>query len=117
MDPERRKRRNLLKRIDGPRAEEARADARKGNLKRYGLTVEAHAAMVQSQNGLCAICGDPPPQLGGRNRTTLNVDHDHETGQVRDLLCYFCNLGLGYFKDNPDRIEAAAAYLRRHNAN
>lgn len=63
-------------------------------------------AMAEVQGGLCAICHEPP-----LNRR-LAVDHDHETGAVRGLLCTACNTTLGRFNDDPNRFEAAAAYLR-----
>ncbi len=63
--------------------------------KRYGITVEQYDAMLRQQNGLCAICGRAP------KRFRLAVDHDHETGEIRGLLCTRCNLGLGWFRDDP----------------
>jgi len=75
-------------------------------LKRaYGITLDDFDAMVAEQGGRCAICGVDPPRL--------SVDHDHATGQVRGLLCDSCNNGLGRFRDNPDSLMAAAAYLLR----
>lgn len=73
--------------------------------KRYGLTREEQAALHEAQHGLCAICDTPMRKSC--------VDHDHETGRVRGLLCNPCNRGLGQFGDDPERIERAAAYLRR----
>ncbi len=61
------------------------------------------------QNGLCAICGKPQTA----NKKFLSVDHDHQTGRVRGLLCFNCNLALGHFQDDLTRLEKAAAYLRR----
>lgn len=46
----------------------------------------------------------------------LQVDHNHETKQVRDLLCHSCNTGLGKFKDSVELLEAATQYLKRHNS-
>jgi hypothetical protein len=67
--------------------------------------------MLHSQHGMCAICGASPDaeQYG-----VLAVDHCHTTGKVRGLLCANCNNGLGRFKDNPEALEAAAAYLRKY---
>ena len=85
---------------------------RKHYLKKlYGLTQEQHDAMHTSQNGCCAICGrDKTPT---RPNHSLAVDHDHETGQVRGLLCMDCNRGLGHFRDQINLLQAAIDYLKR----
>ena len=71
--------------------------------QKYGLTQPQYEEMEQRQGGRCAICGCAP--------TRLRVDHDHATGRVRALLCDHCNIGLGNFKDDPERCLAAARYL------
>ena len=63
----------------------------------YGITIEQYDAMVVAQNGCCAICGQEP-QFAIRQWKKLHVDHCHETGKVRALLCVHCNHGLGKFK-------------------
>ena len=74
--------------------------------RRYGITLEQYEAMLESQNGKCAICkGDC---LTGRN---LAVDHDHETGKVRGLLCSKCNQGLGQL-NNIELLQRAIDYLK-----
>jgi len=79
---------------------------------RYGITLEKYKQMYEDQSGLCFICHQPESVLN-RNGTTkrLALDHCHETGRVRKLLCDNCNKGLGVFQDNPDRLRAAAKYL------
>jgi hypothetical protein len=78
---------------------------RKSHLKRkYGLTLEGFEELLASQGGGCAICGKPDVD---------NVDHDHRTGQVRGILCWNCNVAIGQFEDDVDRVMAAAAYLAR----
>jgi len=67
--------------------------------------------MVDDQDGVCAICGEPP---GGRWKK-LHVDHDHETGRVRALLCVSCNRALGWFRDNPEILRKAIVYLEEHS--
>ena len=85
--------------------------ARRHNLKRnYSMTVEAYDTMVRSQNNLCAICNGPPGGKWGK----LCVDHDHQTGAVRQLLCISCNRALGWFRDNDTILLAAVDYLRKH---
>ena len=74
------------------------------NLKRrYGLTVEEYTKQVNEQQGCCAICRKHTPRLC--------VDHSHETGENRGLLCHRCNVGLGQFKDNISLLANAIAYL------
>ncbi|WP_406168959.1 endonuclease VII domain-containing protein [Streptomyces sp. NBC_00996] len=74
----------------------------------YGMDAEQYAALFQAQGGVCAIC--KRPEVTGRS---MPVDHCHETGEVRGLLCTSCNLGLGRFADDPVRLRAAADYLER----
>ena len=82
---------------------------------RYGLTPEAFNAMVNAQNGCCAICGLVPSKGGWKGRLNrLHVDHDHASGKVRALLCHHCNCGIGWFDENQERLQSAIDYLRRH---
>ena len=73
----------------------------------YGLTPEGFDALVESQNGVCAICEGPPRGPG----KCLHVDHDHETGKIRGLLCAPCNTAIGLLAENPERVRAMLAYL------
>lgn len=91
--------------------ERRRAISHRHNLKVYGLTPESYGAMVTTQNGGCAICGATSPGRKGSGR--LLIDHCHDTGVVRGLLCHPCNAILGYAKDSADRLRAAADYLER----
>lgn len=77
-------------------------------LYKYGLTVAQYEAMREAQGNRCAVCGQPEPRP-----QELSVDHDHVTGAVRALLCNDCNVGLGLLGEDPERLEAAATYLRR----
>ena len=83
---------------------------RRLSLAKYGLEPEDYDAILESQNGLCAICAREC--VTGR---ALHVDHDHATGYVRGLLCHKCNSGLGQFADSPDVVRAALAYLERNS--
>ncbi|WP_327135523.1 endonuclease VII domain-containing protein [Streptomyces sp. NBC_01343] len=58
--------------------------------------------MIAMQGGVCCICPTAP---------AVHVDHCHETGRVRGVLCLNCNMGLGLLKENPDRIRRAIQYL------
>lgn len=82
--------------------------------KTYGITEGEYAAMLVEQGCRCLICGQHADEAAPDGRPSdkaFRVDHDHETGRVRGLLCNTCNRVLGLFKDDPDRLMAAAAYL------
>lgn len=83
---------------------------RRGQLqKRYGITLEEYEALFEKQRGACAICaGD---MLIGSSKRYAHVDHCHSTGSVRGLLCGRCNVGLGMFADDADRLTRAIEYL------
>jgi hypothetical protein len=90
-------------------AARAKAYAEKGaRARKYGLTPAAVVDLADRQRNVCAICGT---RRGSRR---LSVDHDHETGQVRGMLCGPCNMALGAFKDSPELCLKAAAYLRAY---
>lgn len=74
--------------------------------KRYGISVEEYEKFLEKQDGMCAICLSEP----GRRR--LDVDHSHDTGEVRGLLCELCNKALGGFNDDPDLLQRAIMYLK-----
>jgi hypothetical protein len=76
----------------------------------FGITLEKYREMLAAQDGRCAICGS---RDAGGNLPRMPVDHDHATGDVRGLLCMYCNIGLGTFKDSPVLLRAAAAYLEK----
>ena len=83
--------------------------------KRYGITADQYDQMIIDQNNGCAICGST--EMGGRGEgTRLAVDHNHETGKVRGLLCTSCNNGLGRFKDDPELLVKAATYLKSYKS-
>jgi len=83
----------------------------------YGLSVEQYDALLERQNYVCAICSQPETyRRKGWPIRPLSVDHDHDTGAVRGLLCQACNFGLGSFMDDTCRLGQAIAYLERHKA-
>jgi len=88
------------------RANQARVRSAK-DWAQYGITPEDYARMFAAQGGRCAICRTANPGNGRR----WSVDHDHETGKVRGLLCSQCNTGLGMLRDSPITLTAARAYL------
>lgn len=67
--------------------------------------------MVVAQDGRCAICREEETATARGRVRSLAVDHDHETGAVRGLLCSRCNTALGLFRDNPALLLEAIAYL------
>ncbi len=80
-------------------------------LVKYGMTVEQYDEMLKAQGGKCAICEIAKP-FGRGN--VFSVDHDHETGAVRALLCVKCNTGIGMFRDDYQLIAAASEYVWKH---
>lgn len=74
------------------------------NLWRYGISSCDFTRMRISQMDRCAICGVDEK---------LNIDHCHETGTVRGLLCGGCNRGLGQFGDSLERMRSAVSYMER----
>lgn len=81
--------------------------------KAYGLTEQDYHDMFDKQKGKCLVCekglSNKFKKTPGEN---VHVDHCHDTGKVRGLLCHKCNSGLGLFHDNPEFLEAAAEYIR-----
>lgn len=106
-------RKNAVRRVDIDPAAKSRNRAQLLRA-RYDMTVEQHAAMVNAQGNICAICGEPPKPDGVRAASRLHIDHDHETGEVRGLLCNHCNRGIGAFRDRPELLELAILYLRSY---
>jgi hypothetical protein len=76
----------------------------------YGITLEDKRTMLEAQNGKCAICDR---KVSGKS---AHVDHDHETGQVRGILCHKCNVAIGLFGDEIRNLTKAIDYLRRTHA-
>lgn len=90
---------------------------RRKRLQKFGLTVEEYEEMLRRQGGVCALCKKPETYIhhASRKPASLSVDHCHITGKVRALLCANCNKGIGCFKDSPDLLIAAAAYVKNHS--
>jgi len=83
-------------------------------LRRTKCTVPQFQSLLQAQKGKCAICGTTEGHRSRRGKVCrLAVDHDHQTGEVRGLLCNNCNRWLGRFKDSTKNLEAAVRYLKR----
>lgn len=78
---------------------------------KYGITYEDYLELLEEQHEKCAICGKKGNECKRYNK--LSVDHDHETGVIRGLICHDCNVGLGCFNDDPELLLWAATYLAR----
>ena len=83
------------------------------HLRLYGITPSEYEALAVLQDGLCAICHEPETMTYRGKRKALSIDHDHETGKVRGLLCAACNFAIGKFRDDPALLRSAADYLER----
>lgn len=81
----------------------------------YGITPEEYLAMHAAQGGVCAICGQDEPGAHGRTGTKfkLSVDHCHDSGRVRGLLCQRCNRAIGLLGDDIKLLESAIEYLQK----
>lgn len=85
---------------------------RRAKLKKaFGMTLEQYDQMLEAQGEKCALCGSDFP--GGRGRFV--VDHCHETGRIRGLLCNLCNVGLGALRDSPALMAKAIRYLKERD--
>jgi hypothetical protein len=90
---------------------EVKAREREGHLRRkFQLTAEQYEEMLSAQRGVCAICGREP-----KPGKALHVDHNHETGAVRGLVCFSCNSALGNLHEDEQRISALLTYLIAHD--
>ena len=70
--------------------------------RKYGISLSDYENMVAQRNGKCDICNDVKP---------LVVDHCHDDGGIRGLLCDRCNVGIGCLEDNPERLISASKYI------
>jgi hypothetical protein len=106
-DPERYQANQQRYRDSGAKAR----SSRRSHLKRtFGLTEADYERILAAQGGGCAICGRLP---ASRN---LHVDHDHDAGYVRGLLCFACNVAIGHLRDDPMIATKLLDYLERHRA-
>jgi hypothetical protein len=77
-------------------------------LRKFGLTLEDYDQMVFDQLACCASCMEPTK--------VLHLDHNHKTGQPRELLCISCNVLAGWVESQPRRLRQVITYLQRHRA-
>jgi DNA-binding helix-hairpin-helix protein with protein kinase domain len=81
-----------------------------GIKSKYNLTPFEYKKILDNQGGVCAIC-----QKKNKNGRRLSVDHNHKTGQVRQLLCHNHNVAIGHFNESIEDMKRAIDYLERHN--
>ena len=82
----------------------------KERMKKYNITPKDYENILRKQDGKCAICGSSESQKDGTKR--FFVDHNHNTGKVRGLLCSKCNFGIGQFNDDVELLKNAIKYLK-----
>lgn len=111
------------------RGEKALANRNRWLVSKYGISLEDYDRLLEKQGGVCALCERTPEEVqAGKTRggyiKPLCVDHDHDCcpthitcgNCVRQLLCHFCNLGMGAFRDDPEILLKAAKYVETHRA-
>lgn len=100
--------RRQARRIADP-VETARRDRAWTIRRKYGITEDEFDALLAAQGGRCAICAREIDVADASLRP--HIDHDHQTGAVRGVLCFTCNTALGKFRDSTDLLMAAVRYL------
>ena len=84
--------------------------------KSYGLSSDEYLGLVLKQNNCCSICGKPEHRLLKTGDVKpLSVDHNHSTGEVRELLCNDCNALLGFAKEDTEILQNAILYLQKYS--
>jgi len=106
------KHKNVVQLRERRRARNRGPANRNRHLKRlYGITLEDFNNMLEQQSKRCAICKGDDPLDPRKNQ--WQVDHDHKSGKVRGILCFPCNLMLGYAKDRIETLQESVVYLGR----
>ena len=80
--------------------------------KKYGITKDEYQVLLKSQNNSCSICY--VDFLARDTKRKPHIDHDHETGKIRGILCGPCNMGIGQLKDSIEIVESALKYLKNN---
>lgn len=84
-------------------------------IRNYGISELEYEAMKEAQQHKCYLCDSEGFLIGNNNHSEkLAVDHDHQTGKVRKLLCHNCNRALGLMQDDPELLRKAADYVETH---
>ena len=78
---------------------------------KFGITKDKFYELLEYQGNVCSICGtDKPVKFKNKKRDSWAIDHDHKTGKIRGILCYYCNVALSYLEED-GFVEAAQEYL------
>ena len=86
-------------------------------IKLFGITLAHYESLLKKQRGRCAICLSTRPTRHSTRFQNFSVDHDHNTGKIRGLLCNQCNRALGLFGDDAERLARALIYLQGDGGN
>lgn len=89
--------------------------ARNKSILNYGISYEEYEEMLIDQEGVCAICGCEETNNTRGKINRLCIDHNHDSGEVRGLLCHKCNVGIGNLKEDIDILINAIKYLNKNN--
>jgi hypothetical protein len=79
-------------------------------MKQYGITIEKYEQMIEDCGNKCQICGRTPEEIGDLRR--LAVDHCHDTGRIRGILCRWCNTAIVQLQDSIEVVENAVQYMK-----
>lgn len=94
------------------KSDKGKATTQKTNRKRrHNMSKEEYNRLFKLQNGLCAICDRPETRVLNGKVVPLGVDHNHQTGENRGLLCHKCNAGIGFLDESPERFWRCREYL------
>ena len=94
------------------RLEEPMGGMERALIRNYGITLEEYDRLFFLQSGRCAICGGEETSTIKGVVKRLSVDHCHDTGRIRGLLCNSCNRGIGLLKDSVEVLSSAIEYLK-----
>lgn len=84
-------------------------------VRMHGISEEEYLLMYEIQDGACAICGNTQSIKHNGKVISLSIDHNHDTGQVRGLLCHHCNAMIGHAREDVDLLKKAIKYIETHN--
>lgn len=105
--------RSREERVEKDPAREREMTLRRLLQRKYGVDLEHFKSLSAAQDGRCAICRREGSQQSRKHR--LYVDHCHDTGRIRGLLCHPCNVALGLLGESVERVKAAVTYLEKQS--